>query len=254
MTIFYICFFFILGTILGSFYNVVGWRLPKKESIITPPSHCSVCNAHLGVLELIPIISFIIQKGKCKHCGAKIGWYNLVFELLSGILFALSYISFGLSPQLLISTTFISMLLIIMVSDFNYMIIPDEVLLFFGILLSVEIGIFNGFQDLLLKLLQAIMAFITMYGLKILGDHMFKKESMGGGDIKLLFIFGLVLGYPIAIFTIFVASLIGLPISLISLSNNSKHIIPFGPYLSIGAILLLLLKIDFNNIINILIK
>ena len=245
-------FFLLLGMILGSFYNVVGWRLPKGESIIYPPSHCPNCNHQLKILDLIPIFSFILQRGKCRYCKNKIAWYYPVFEFLCGIVFMLCYLVFGITTELLKALTFVSMLIIIMVSDFNYMIIPDEVLLFFGCLLALEIGIIDGYKVLISSLINGLIAFVVMYLLKTLGDFMFKKESMGGGDIKLMFIFGLVLGAPLAIISIFIGSLVGLPISLILLSKNSEHIVPFGPYLSIGATIILLLNIDFNTLINFL--
>lgn len=245
-------FFLLLGMILGSFYNVVGWRLPKGESIIYPPSHCPNCNHQLKILDLIPVFSFILQRGKCRYCKNKIAWYYPVFEFLCGVIFMLCYLVFGITPELLKALTFVSMLIIIMVSDFNYMIIPDEVLLFFGCLLALEIGIIDGYKVLISSLINGLIAFVAMYLLKNLGDFMFKKESMGGGDIKLMFIFGLVLGAPLAIISIFIGSLVGLPISLILLSKNSEHIVPFGPYLSIGAIIILLLNIDFNTLINFL--
>lgn len=245
-------FFLLLGMILGSFYNVVGWRLPKGESIIYPPSHCPNCNHQLKILDLIPVFSFIFQRGKCRYCKNKIAWYYPVFEFLCGIVFMLCYLVFGITPELLKALTFVSMLIIIMVSDFNYMIIPDEVLLFFGCLLALEIGIIDGYKVLISSLINGLIAFVVMYLLKTLGDFMFKKESMGGGDIKLMFIFGLVLGAPLAIISIFIGSLVGLPISLILLSKNSEHIVPFGPYLSIGATIILLLNIDFNTLINFL--
>lgn len=238
--------------ILGSFYNVVGWRLPKGESIIYPPSHCPNCNHQLKILDLIPVFSFILQRGKCRYCKNKIAWYYPVFEFLCGIVFMLCYLVFGITPELLKALTFVSMLIIIMVSDFNYMIIPDEVLLFFGCLLALEIGIIDGYKVLISSLINGLIAFVVMYLLKTLGDFMFKKESMGGGDIKLMFIFGLVLGAPLAIISIFIGSFVGLPISLILLSKNSEHIVPFGPYLSIGATIILLLNIDFNTLINFL--
>ncbi len=241
---------FIIGTVFGSFYNVVGYRLPKGESIVMPPSHCPNCNTRLGVLELFPVISYIIQKGKCKHCKVKISPFYIIFELLTGLLFLLSYISFGASLELIIALTFISMLIIIVVSDYNYMIICDEVLIFFGIILCAEIFMINGPEAFIKAITSGVLAFLTMFALKKFGDVIFKKESMGGGDIKLMFIFGLVLGYPMAILSIFLGSIIGLPISLIMLKKNTEHIIPFGPFLAAGAIIILLLHIDINTLLN----
>ena len=250
MTIFISIFMFIMGTIFGSFYNVVGYRLPKGESIVFPPSHCPKCNHKLTFFELIPILSYVFQKGKCKKCHQKISLFYPIFEALTGILFVLSYLSYGLSYELIIVLTFISMMIIIVVSDYSYLIIPDSVLIIFGSLLLIEILLINGLNAALLALLDGILAFITMFLLKKLGDFIFKKESMGGGDIKLLFLFGMVLSYPIAILSIFVGSLIGLPIALLILYKKKDHVIPFGPFLAAGATLLLLLNIDINTIIN----
>ena len=252
MEVFNIIFMFIIGTIFGSFYNVIGFRLPKGQSIVFPPSHCPNCNHRLTPIELIPIISYIISKGKCKNCKQKISPFYIMFELLTGILFSLSYIVFGLTPNLISPLTFISMLIIIMVSDYNYMIINDSILIIFTIILIIEILILYGPQILLKHILAAILAFITMFLLKKLGDILFKKESMGGGDIKLLGVFGLVIGYPMSLLAIFLGAIIALPISLITIKNNKDHIIPFGPFLALGAIIVLLSKLNFSSIINIL--
>lgn len=250
MDLYYMITFFIFGTILGSFYNVVGYRLPKGESIISPPSHCPNCGHKLGPLELIPIVSFFIQGRKCKKCHQKISWFYPIFEFSCGILFALSYLVFGFSFELLIALTFISMICIIVLSDYEYMIISDEVLLFFGIALIIELLIQNGINTTFHHIFNGLFAFLTMWGIKIFGDFLFKRESMGGGDIKLMFIFGLVLGYPLAILSIFLGSIIGLPISLVIVAKKSNHEVPFGPFLSAGALILFLLQIDFNSIIK----
>ena len=241
---------FIIGTIFGSFYNVVGYRIPKNESIVYPSSHCPKCNHKLKPYELIPIFSYIIQKGKCTNCHIKISPFYLIFELITGILFTISYIAFGLTPELLIALTLISMLIIITISDYIYMIIPDSILIVFGILLFIEITIIYGIDKALISILNGTISFIFMFILKKFGDFIFKRESMGGGDIKLLFILGMVLSFPIAALSIFVGSIIGLPISIFLLNKDKSHIIPFGPFLAAGAILLLLTKVDLNTIIN----
>ena len=252
MTVYYTIIFFLFGTIFGSFYNVVGDRLPRGKSIIFPRSHCPKCGHILTPLELIPIFSFLLQKGKCKNCKAPIPWFHPVFEIASGILFALSYLAFGLTWELLIALTFVSMLLIIFVSDIETMIIPDEVLIVFGILLLIEIYFIRGGGALFSALISGIVSFIIMFLLKKFGDFLFKKESMGGGDIKLMGIFGIVLGWPFAIISIFLGSIIGLPIAIMTLKKNSNHEIPFGPFLSLGAIILLLSRIDMEMILYLL--
>ena len=250
MELFYIILFFVIGINFGSFYNVVGYRLPKGESIISPPSHCPNCKYQLKVTQLIPIFSYLFQKGKCVNCGRKIPIFYLLFELATGILFVVAYIIFGISINLFIALILISMSLIIFISDYFYYIISDEVLIVSALLIAICIFLKDGFGELGLSLLNAIIAFGIMYLIKLLGDFLFKKESMGGGDIKLMFIFGLVFGFEISLFIIFLASLIGLPISffLLYFNKNNERIIPFGPFLCFAALIMLFFQIDINNI------
>ena len=242
--------FFVIGIIFGSFYNVVGYRIPKGESLLYPPSHCTKCNHRLTPLELIPVFSFIFLGGKCKSCKEKISWFYPIFEFSSGVLFALSFVVYGLSLECLLSIVFISMLLVIIISDYQTMTIPDGVLIFFSLIIIIIKYFQVGVEGIGISLLNSLVSFIFMFLLKLFGDFLFKRESMGGGDIKLMAVFGLVLGFPMSIISIFIAAIVGLPISLILLKNNSSHEIPFGPFLSVAAILIILLKLDFNSIIN----
>lgn len=250
----YFCFvFFVLGTILGSFYNVVGYRLPRGESIIYPPSHCPNCNHQLKPWELIPIVSFILQGGKCTSCHKKISLYYPIFEAVCGLLFMFAYLSYGFTLDLIIPLTFISMLIIIMVSDYYYMIISDEVLVVFGIAIIIEQALIYGISTVPMMLVNGLISFIIMFLLKLFGDFLFKKESMGGGDIKLLLIFGLVLGWSNALFAIILGAFVGLPISMAILAMKKTHIIPFGPFLSVGALIILLFKLDILKLIDLLV-
>ena len=244
--------FFVLGTIFGSFYNVVGYRVPKGESLLYPSSHCTKCMHKLGPLELIPILSFIFLGGKCKNCNEKISWFYPLFEFISGLLFMLSYISYGLSLECFLSIVFISMLLIIIISDYQTMTIPDSILIVFSILIVIIKIFIVGISGVGFAILSAIGAFTFMFLLKLFGDFLFKKESMGGGDIKLLAVFGLMFGFPMSIISVFLAAIIGLPISIILLKKINSHEIPFGPFLAISAIIIVLFKLDISVIINLL--
>ena len=259
----YIIIFFIFGAVMGSFYHVVATRLSNDESIISPRSHCTKCNHQLKWYENIPIISFIYLKGKCSKCKAKIPISCLIVEIITGALFAVCFHSFKLSFDLIIALIFTSSLIIVIVSDIEYMIILDEVLvtstltiiilylIHYIFLMDYNIGI----KKLMLShVYPGIGSFATMYAIKLLGDKMFKKESLGGGDIKLMFLFGLVLGYPIAICTIFLATFIAFPISIFILFSDKENIIPFGPFLSMSAILLLISKVDIMDILTFFIK
>jgi len=249
----FLCFF-MLGAILGSFYYVVAYRIPKGESIISPPSHCPNCNHRLGPLELIPIFSWLLQLGKCKNCKCNISIFYPLFEIVCGLLFGFSYLSFGFSLDLIVVLTFISMIMIIILSDIYYMIISDGVLIFFSISLFIEMFIIYGYKYALMHLLYGIISFFIMYSLKLLGDFIFKKESMGGGDIKLLFVFGLMFGWQMSIVSIFLSAIIGLPISLIVMRKNSEHVIPFGPYLGIASLIIVLFKIDINFVLSLIVR
>jgi len=246
--------FFMIGAILGSFYYVVAYRIPKGESIISPPSHCPKCNHRLGPLELIPIFSWLFQLGRCKNCKCKISVFYPLFETTCGLLFGFCFLSYGFNFDLIIVLTFVSMIMIIILSDIYYMIISDGVLIFFSLSMFIEMIFIYDIKYALLHLLYGVISFAIMYGLKLLGDFLFKKESMGGGDIKLLFVFGLMFGWQMSIVSIFLSAIIGLPISLIVMRKNSEHVIPYGPYLGLAAILIVLFKIDINFVLNLIVK
>ena len=252
MEVFLLCFFFILGTVMGSFYHVVATRLSCEESIIKPGSHCPRCNHYLKWYENIPIISYLILKGRCSKCSSKIPLSYLVVEIITGCLFSVCYHSFGLTIEFLIGLIFISSLVIVIISDIEYMIILDEVLIFSTLIISVLYIIFLGFNDAAYHIYSGMGAFFVMYLIKLFGDKVFKKESLGGGDIKLMFLFGLVLGFPMSICTIFLATFIAFPIALIILFSNKENIIPFGPFLSMAAILIFISKVDILDILNFL--
>ncbi len=251
---------FIIGLVLGSFYNVVGYRLPNNMSIIFPASHCPNCNHKLKFYELIPVISYVFLKGKCKNCKKRISIFYPFFELLTASLFLLSYLKFGLSLKFIISITFISILIIISISDVKYYIIPDEVLIIGSILILVELAIdsiinnINLFNGIVIPILNGLGAFCVLYIFKVLADALFKKESLGGGDIKLLFFIGLLIGFDMSIVTIFIASFIALPLSIISLVKNDNNILPFGPYLSLAAIIIIFSDLNLNMIMDFFIK
>ena len=137
MEIAYTVLFFIYGIVLGSFFNVVGLRVPKKESIVKPPSHCPKCKRRLTVVDLIPVFSYLFLRGKCHSCGTKISPIYVMTEFVTGMLFAFSYWYIGFSFELIVAILFVSLLMIIIVSDIAYMLIPDKVLLFFLPLLVV---------------------------------------------------------------------------------------------------------------------
>ena len=239
---------------MGSFYHVLATRLSKGLSIIKPPSHCEKCNHELRWYELIPILSYIIQGGKCRECKEKLSISYILIEVCTGILFAVCYHVFGFTLDLLIALIFVSSIVIIIISDIEYMIILDEVLIFsvFSIIIIdiIDVGLYGAAQ----KVLAGIGAFITMLLIKKMGDVMFKQESLGGGDIKLMFLIGLVIGYPMAVCNIFLATFIAFPIALYLLIMKKDNIIPFGPFLSMAAIILYIWGLTFSQVVNFIIN
>ncbi len=248
MQIIYIISFFIFGTIMGSFYNVVGLRLSTGESIVYPPSHCTKCKRELGFFELIPIVSYIFLKGKCKGCNEKISIFYPLIELLTGILFAISYFIFGFTYELGLALSLSSLLSIVMVSDLNYYIIPDQVNIFFAIVIFI-INILNyGIVEALKYGLYGLIMFGFMYLVMLIGNMLFKQESLGGGDIKLLFVLGMCVPLLMSFFGLLFATILALPAALYLLIKSKDKALPFGPFLIASFLILIILKISTNDI------
>ncbi|MGG0667486.1 prepilin peptidase [Lederbergia citrisecunda] len=242
MNIVWVILFFVYGIIFGSFFNVIGLRVPKKESIVSPPSHCKTCNRRLHLLDLIPIFSYVALKGKCRGCGQKISSVYPFIEFVTGALFAFSYIRLGFSLELIIALLFVSLLVIITVSDLAYMIIPDKVLLPFAIALLILRWIIptSPWWD---SLLGAAVGFCVLYVIAVVS-----KGGMGGGDIKLFFVIGLVLGTVNTLLTLFLASLIGSVVGIYVLKKTGKGKktpVAFGPSIAAAAIISYFFGADF---------
>ena len=227
-------YIFIIGTIMGSFFNVVAHRLSNNESIIKPGSHCESCQHLLKWYELIPIISFLIQGGRCRQCHTKLSWWYPLIEIITGLFYLFSYLYFGLSPDFFISLVISSVLVITCITDFNYLIILYEPLVIGSILIVLITLITSGLVDTLIAILSGLLLFFFMLLVKILGDKAFKRESLGGGDIKLSFFIGLSLGYKLAFVNLVLASLLTLPIAFYYLVKYKDREVPFGPFLIIS--------------------
>lgn len=254
MELYYVIIFFILGTIFGSFYHVVGYRLPKNESLLNPKySYCPNCNKRLKWYELIPIFSYLLQFGKCRNCKSEISVFYPFIEIVTGLLFAVSYYSFGFSYELIISLVLVSFFSIVIVSDLSYMIIPDEVTLVCSIIIIVVNFLNLGLKNGLLQLGSGVLTFLVMYLIMMLGSFLFKREALGGADVKLMFISGLVLHPVLGLFVIFIGSAIALPASILIYAINKENIIPFGPFLVASILLFYLLKVDIGMFINLFI-
>lgn len=250
MELFYIILFFIIGMYFGSFFTVVGLRLPKNEDFVFSRSRCDECGHELSLLEMVPILSYLILGRKCRHCKSKIDPLSTYVEFFTGLLFALSYYSFSFSIELVIALGIVSLLSIILVSDLVYLIIPDEVLIFFSIYFIIAQYFNVGLLGTLYHIGVGIFLFIVMYLVMIIGNKLFKKESLGGGDIKLMFLFGLVLDPLLGVLSVFLGSFFALPMALFLYYSNNEKVVPFGPFLLIAFAFIYFVKIDPTDIIN----
>ncbi|WP_010678296.1 prepilin peptidase [Bacillus timonensis] len=227
-------YLFIIGLLLGSFFNVVGLRIPNNESIVKPRSHCTSCNRTLTAIDLVPVFSYIFLKGKCRTCGTKISAIYPLIELLTGLLFAFSFYKVGFNQELIVALAFVSLLMIITVSDIHYMLIPDKVLLFFLVILGIA-RVCSPVTPWWDSIIGAIVGFGLLALIAIVS-----KGGMGGGDIKLFFLIGLVLGTKETLLAFFLSTLIGAVIGgfgmLIGKIKRNKPI-PFGPFIVIGSLM-----------------
>jgi len=234
MEIYWMIVFFVTGSVLGSFFNVVGLRLPKQIAFDYNRSCCPRCNHQLRWYELIPIASYILQKGKCRHCTRRISFIYPFIEFFTGFLFAYSYWHIGLTLELFMSLIFISMLMIVFVSDITYMLIPNKILLFFlPLLLFMRvISPLDPWYDVFIG---AVLGLVLIALIIILS-----KGKMGGGDMKLFAVIGIVLGWKGTLLTLVLASFFGAMIGGIIMmikKTEKKQPIPFGPYIVITSLI-----------------
>ena len=241
--LFYI-FIFFFGTVFGSFYGVLATRLPQGKSIVKPGSFCPKCQHKLNWYDLIPILSYGITLGKCR--------YYPFIEITTGILFCTSYFLYGpkITYEFIASLLLFSLTVIIFISDFNYYIILDSPLVITSIIIFVSKIIFFDIKTALLSLLSGLILFLAMIVVKKIGDFMFKKESLGGGDIKLAFVVGIILGVRLGLCALILSTFIALPYSLLKVYLSEKKEVPFGPFI-IGACTIVFLFIPkFTNLLN----
>ena len=245
---------FVMGLLFGSFFNVVGLRLPNGESIVWPGSHCPKCNHALSWYENIPVISYLFLGGKCKQCHEPISIMYPLIELLTASLFLISYLIFDLTEGFAIGLVVSSLVAIIFVSDSKYMIILDSPLVISSVLVLLIRYLYNGASEVLYSLLGGGIVFGLMLFLMFIGNALFKRESLGGGDIKLSFVAGLVLGPSLGTFYIVLAAFMAFPYALYVTIRKKESMLPFGPFLALS-MLLIYFNMDFaTRIIRILLN
>jgi len=226
----------LFGAVIGSFLNVciLRWGAEPKESVIRPPSHCPRCGIGLRWYDNIPIVSWLVLRGRCRGCRAPISIQYPIIELATALIWGFMVWRYGASLEALRGAAFATVLLGIAMTDARAYIIPDEFSLG-GLALGILFALAAGKQALGVALLGAAVGFGMLWLIAIAGEWMFKQEAMGGGDIKMMAMVGAFLGWQGTLLTVFLGALIGsiifVPLSLI----GRKQLVPFGIFLAIGA-------------------
>jgi leader peptidase (prepilin peptidase) / N-methyltransferase len=228
---------FAFGLIVGSFCNVVIYRLPQGKSIVTPGSQCRACGSSIRPWDNIPLLSYFILKARCRFCREPISARYPVVEFTSGMLFILLYLKFGLNSLFLIYAIMASTLLVVALIDLDHKVIPNIITLP-GIIVGLGLSLRLLSITPLSSLLGVLIGGTLFYLIAIIS-----KGGMGGGDIKLIAMIGAFLGWQGTLFTIFSSALLGSVVGMTLMllgKKGRKDKVPFGPFLSCGAILFLL--------------
>ena len=228
---------FIFGTVVGSFLNVCIYRLPEGESIALPASHCRTCKRPVAFYDNIPLISFLILRGKCRYCRSPLSYQYPLVELLTGLLSLACMIKWGVGYTFAVSFLFCAALTVVTFIDVRHQIIPDIISLP-GIICGVLISLFMPQLRFLDSLLGAVLGGGILLLIRLVYYALTRQEGMGLGDVKLLAMMGAFLGWQSLLFIILVASfsgaLVGIGVMIIK-KRNRRYAIPFGPFLSLGA-------------------
>ena len=235
----------IFGLIFGSFLNVCIYRIPRDKSIVWPPSGCPKCNAPIKWYDNIPLLSFIFLRGKCRNCKNPISWQYPIVEFVTGLLTVFCVWRFGLTPWTFVVIAAIYALIALSVIDLELMIIPDRFslgLIGLGLVTAWLNPNFSGvwWQKELASLLGAGVGLFGVLAIALIGTWIFKKDAMGGGDVKLMGGVGALIGWQGVLTTIVMASFFGLIYALFLMIFKGKKggdAIPFGPFLSLGALI-----------------
>ena len=235
-------FSIIFGAMIGSFLNVCIFRLPREESIVTPGSYCPHCHKPIAFYDNIPLISYLLLRGKCRRCHGPVSLQYPLVEGITALLSLVLFVKYGPSLSYLFYFSFIAALIAITVIDLHHQIIPDVISL-----PGIGVGLLASLVLPHIPFIDSLIGIVagggSLFVVAALYQWLFKREGMGGGDVKLLAMIGAFLGWKAVILTILVSSLIGSITGIavmIGKGRNFKYAIPFGPFLSLGAVVSLL--------------
>jgi len=239
---------FVIGLVIGSFSNVCIYRIPRNESLIRPGSHCPQCSKPIQFYDNIPVISYMILQGKCRYCGKQIPFQYPLVELLTGLLYLSFYLFFGLQLVTFVYMLLGTVLIIITFIDLKEKIIPDVVSYPF-IIIGFLFSFFRKDLTPMNSFLGILAGGGSLFLIAVAGTYLFKKEAMGGGDVKLAAMIGAFLGWQLTLLSLFFGFFLGAIIGIIVLvlSKGKSEIVPFGPFIAVGTIIAIFWG---QNIIN----
>ena len=223
----------LVGLMLGSFLNVCTLRWPSDESVVSPPSHCPGCGTQIRWYDNIPVVSYLILRGRCRTCAASISLQYPMLEFATGLIWAGCFMQYGLSVEAVRGALFLTILLGIAITDARFYIIPDQFSLGGGAL-GLVLAPFPGGLTLLEAALGAGVGFGVLWLVAKFGTWLFKKEAMGGGDLKMMGMVGAFLGVPGVLLTLFLGALLG-SVVFGPISWKTGKLVPFGIFLAVGA-------------------
>ncbi|MCL4467903.1 MAG: prepilin peptidase [Deltaproteobacteria bacterium] len=241
MTVEVIVFVFIFGLVIGSFLNVVIYRLPEHQSIVSPGSHCPHCGKPIKPYDNIPLMSYMILRGRCRYCGNRISLRYPAVELITGLLAAGLFIKYGLTIDLMVFFILSTGLTAITFIDIDHGIIPNSLSypgIIIGFASSFFVSINNPISSIIGMLTGAGILFVTAFTYKAVTG----VEGMGMGDVKLMAAIGAFLGWEAAIFTVIISACIGAlaGVTLILFAGKGRrYAIPYGPFISLSAVVYL---------------
>ena len=238
----YILFIILISSVLGSFFNMLIHRLPRNQEIVKKPSHCPKCQHKLTWLDLLPILSYLFLKGRCRYCREKIASRYLLVEISSVFLFTTCWLIFGPTYLFLKYSFFLSIMLLIFFTDLETKKIPDSLNY-----ILICTGLFLAFYEhsIIDSILGLIIGSFIFLSIGFLAKLYYKKDALGGGDVKLSGAIGAYWGLAIMLFSIYFSFLIGGLVSIFLIilkKKTNQDYIAFGPFMVLGSILALLIS------------
>lgn len=250
--IYVICFLFVIGLFVGEVAIIIGLKGPLRTKDYA--NCCDNCNHPYKWYELIPVISYFLNRTTCPYCKKDLSLVYPSMELLTGLLFSFSYMLYGFSYEMIVMILITILSCIIYISDFKYFIILDKPLAIVSLLILIFKYVFFGLETFIISLCSGFLIFIFMMIVRYIGNRMFKQECLGGGDIKLSVLFGFMLGIKLSIVSLIIGSFLAFPYAIYAALSNEKKEIPFGPFLITGLYLVFVFMDPIRNFLSIIFK